>query len=346
MIDLSKLSSSEKIFIKEFEIYNSAIEVYSHTNDYDIFRTELRKMSDEYLNLLQQAVKLVKVSDSTQLNLRNAKVKLKEQNDKIAFQNDELSKSNLIQEKLLNVINRELSRAADYVKSILPTPLDNNTNAVNIDWRFVPSSKLGGDMFGYKELDKDNLAVYLIDVCGHGVQAALYSVAVMNTLNYRSLPDTDFYNPVSVFTELNKMFDMRKHNELYFTIWYGVYNYKTRELKYSSAGHPPAVYIKNKQDLKLLESDNFFIGGFQGYKFESGNCILNVNDNIYIYSDGGYEIRKNETEFMTIEELGNFLLANNDKPDSMDLLYEHIKDINYDNTLEDDFTILKMSIVK
>src|SRR5437762_2746315 len=55
----------------------------------------------------------------------------------------------------------ELAQAARYVKSLLPAKLDGD---VRIDWRFVPSAQLGGDMFGYHWLDSDHLALYLLDV--------------------------------------------------------------------------------------------------------------------------------------------------------------------------------------
>ena len=68
----------------------------------------------------------------------------------------------------------ELAEAADYVISLLPDPLDGE---VTTEWKFIPSTQLGGDSFGYHWLDDDNLAMYLLDVCGHGVGAALLSIS-------------------------------------------------------------------------------------------------------------------------------------------------------------------------
>ena len=68
--------------------------------------------------------------------------------------------------------DEELTEAANYVKQMLPLPL--NDGPVSIDWRFVPSASLGGDAFGYQWIDDDNLAVYLVDVSGHGVGAGAF----------------------------------------------------------------------------------------------------------------------------------------------------------------------------
>ena len=69
----------------------------------------------------------------------------------------------------------ELAKAADYVRSLLPAPLK---GVVETEWCFQPSDQLGGDAFGYHWIDPQHLAIYLIDVCGHGVGAALLSVSI------------------------------------------------------------------------------------------------------------------------------------------------------------------------
>jgi sigma-B regulation protein RsbU (phosphoserine phosphatase) len=74
----------------------------------------------------------------------------------------------------------EIAEASRYVASLLPAPLA--SGPVTVDWRFVPSTQLGGDSFGYHWLDPDHFAVYLLDVSGHGVGASLLSVSAMNVL--------------------------------------------------------------------------------------------------------------------------------------------------------------------
>ncbi len=64
----------------------------------------------------------------------------------------------------------ELAEAATYVRSLLPAPL---AEEIRTDWRFITSTSLGGDSFGYHWLDADHFAMYLLDVSGHGVGAAL-----------------------------------------------------------------------------------------------------------------------------------------------------------------------------
>ena len=78
----------------------------------------------------------------------------------------------------------ELAQAAKYVESLLPERL---SGEIQTDWRFMPSVELGGDAFGYHWLDDDHFAIYLLDVCGHGVKAALLSISAMNVVRNQTL---------------------------------------------------------------------------------------------------------------------------------------------------------------
>ena len=101
----------------------------------------------------------------------------------------------------LAAADRELSEAADYVRTIFPPTI--NMKNIRTEWRFVPSASLGGDAFGYHWLDSERLAVYLIDVSGHGVGPALLSVSIINTLRSQFLLNTDDYSPANVLDSLS-----------------------------------------------------------------------------------------------------------------------------------------------
>jgi len=110
----------------------------------------------------------------------------------------------------------ELAEAAAYVRSLLPAPL---TGSVETEWCFHPSEQLGGDAFGYRWVDPDHLSIYLLDVCGHGVGAALLSISVLNTIRAQGLSGVDFLDAVEVLAGLNRTFRMECQNNLFFSIW-------------------------------------------------------------------------------------------------------------------------------
>src|SRR5690606_9658524 len=95
----------------------------------------------------------------------------------------------------------------------------------------------------YHWIDDAHLALYLLDVCGHGIGPSLLSVGVLNTLRSGALIGVDARDPAQVLRGLNRLYPMALHNDLFFTLWYGVYSVADRRLAYSAAGHPPALLV-------------------------------------------------------------------------------------------------------
>ncbi|MCA0387217.1 MAG: SpoIIE family protein phosphatase [Bacteroidetes bacterium] len=236
----------------------------------------------------------------------------------------------------------ELNRAAEYVISLLPDPL--KKGIVLSEWRFVPSADLGGDSFGYHWIDDDHFAVYLLDVCDHGVGPALLSVSALNVLRSQTLPNTDFRDPVSVLNTLNETFVMEKQNNLYFTIWYGVFNRTTRELVYGSAGHPPALLFVPDGEVKELITKNLIVGHLPNFPYKSARVNVPEGAKFYVFSDGVYEVEVTPGKMWTLEEMRDLIGKEQSVDNSeLDKLYTHIKMLNRDSNLPDDFSILKLS---
>ena len=73
---------------------------------------------------------------------------------------------------------------------------------------------LGGDMFGYHWIDRDHLAVYLLDVSGHGVGSSLLAVSAANVLVVAvAARQSISASPASVMTRLNDVFQMDRQDE-------------------------------------------------------------------------------------------------------------------------------------
>jgi len=204
-----------------------------------------------------------------------------------------------------SIVNADLRNAANYVTSLLPLRLQGDVEA---SWCFIPSTQLGGDTFGYYWLDVDNFVFYLLDVCGHGVGAALLSISVAHVIRSQSLINIDFKDPGQVLSSLNEMFPMEKHNNMFFTIWYGVYNKKTRQLKYSSGGHPPAfLYNLTENASMLLSTGGLVIGAMPTTKYSNATCQVPINNRLFVFSDGVYELKNAHDEMVTMEDFGHIL---------------------------------------
>lgn len=194
----------------------------------------------------------------------------------------------------------ELAEAAEYVRSLLPAPLAGD---IAVRWDFESCSSVGGDAFGYHWIDDDHFAAYLLDVCGHGVGAALLSVSVMNTLSGHTLAGTDFRRPAEVLARLNRVFAMERHNNMYFTIWYGVYRRSTRTLRFASGGHPPALLFGpgDNAPRELIEHA-LPIGAMEDVEFPEGETAIAAGSRLYLFSDGVYEVTLPDGREMALED--------------------------------------------
>jgi len=246
----------------------------------------------------------------------------------------------------LGRLNEDLSDAVDYIKTILPEPL--SEGSVSSKWEFIPSTSLGGDAFGYHWLDKDNFAIYLLDVSGHGVGAALLSATIMNVLRSHALPGVDFCEPDQVLMSLNKSFPEEENNNMFFTIWYGVYNRIDHYLLYSSGGHPPALLLQSssieRRHMVQLKTRNCAVGVFENSAYKKDFQALKADSCLYVFSDGVYEFRHQDGSRWKYEEFANCLSTihsggNND----IDRLVKFAKNLNQSDVFEDDFTILRVS---
>ncbi len=275
-----------------------------------------------------------------------AETNLKSANRELSEKNIQIEKTLQERNQALQQLNRELQEAADYVKTILPQPISGSD--IETDWRFIPSASVGGDAFGYHWLDEDHFTFYLIDVSGHGVGAALLSVSVMNALRSQSLPNTDFKDPEQILASLNVAFPGEENNDMFFTIWYGVYNKRSRELTYASGGHPPAILIGDHAiddaRLALLRTPNNVIGAMPDVTYKKNRLIVAEKTTLYVFSDGVYEVNKSDGSMWRFKDFSDFMdNIKGEGQSRIDSLYQHVKNIGNLKNLEDDFTIVEVA---
>jgi sigma-B regulation protein RsbU (phosphoserine phosphatase) len=241
------------------------------------------------------------------------------------------------------VLADELAEAAAYVRSLLPLPLEDGP--VRTAWRFQPSTQLGGDAFGYHWLDEEHLAFYLLDVCGHGVGAALLSISVLNVLKSQALPGVNFLEPGAVLAGLNDTFTMEKQNNMFFTIWYGVLTQDTRELKFACGGHPPAVMVApGEATPQCLSAAGPIVGGFPGVNYATEHCTLAPGTRLHLFSDGVYELARPDGSTVQLEE---FIaeLARPAANTKLDDIMKWAAGIRSQAGFEDDISILELRIL-
>jgi serine phosphatase RsbU (regulator of sigma subunit) len=287
-----------------------------------------------------------KAYDMTLLSEREAKliVQLEAANTELVRAHTALAESRealLVTHKRLQ---QELLEAERYVRSVLPAPL---TEPFLLDWLFVPTTEIGGDSFGYHWIDAEHFAFYLLDVCGHGIGAALLSVAANQTLRSQALREIDFRNPEAVLNAMNLVYQMELHNDQYFTIWYGVYHLPSGNLRYASAGHPAPLLISGVPggpcESRLLPAKGPILGMLPRTNYIAQSSVIVAPCRLYVFSDGAFEIERPDASMLTFEEFQAALCRPPDANVSeLQRLLDFARDTRGHHVLEDDFSIMKL----
>jgi serine phosphatase RsbU (regulator of sigma subunit) len=237
-------------------------------------------------------------------------------------------------------MQQDLDAGAAYVQALIPPPMQ---GPVTINWKYVPSSNLGGDTIGYHWIDPDHLAIYLIDVTGHGVDSALLAVTVTNLIRSQSLPAVDMKRPDQVIAALNDAFPGEQQGHKYFTIWYGVYQPSMRRLGWTGGGHHPAILLSpGATTSKLLESGGPIVGCMEGMEFPPESCDVPPSSRLLLFSDGIFEIRRGDEIVWDLSAAIDFLSQWSSRTDSLnEALFQQVCELGGSTHLDDDFSIIE-----
>jgi len=242
-------------------------------------------------------------------------------------------------------LDRALAKASSYVHSLLPARVAEGP--ILTDWFYLPCERLGGDAFGYYRLDDEHFVGYIVDVSGHGVAAAMHSVSLLNVLRQRALPETDFTDPGQVLRKLNRMFPMDQHDDMYFTMWYGVFNIRTRVLKFASAGHHASFLVPAQPADAApiaVQCRGPLIGMVPDFEFRSETTTVPEGATLYLFSDGVFEIVTHAGEEWSMDEFKNLLRQPRDplltEPER---LHAHVRALSRPGPFDDDFSILTVT---
>ena len=191
---------------------------------------------------------------------------LREAFAKIERQNQELSQAN-------QRMKRDLDAAARVQQTLLPESFP-EIQGLNFAWTYKPCDELAGDALNIVRINEDLTALYLLDVSGHGVPAALLSVTVTRSLHPHAggAPslvagpgaNPDAVDPAQVASRLNALYPMASNGDHYFTMIYGVYDKPKRMLACCNAGHPAALLFTGPSQkdatLRQIESTDPMVG--------------------------------------------------------------------------------------
>jgi sigma-B regulation protein RsbU (phosphoserine phosphatase) len=190
----------------------------------------------------------------------------------------------------------EHAREAKLIQSSLVPAKGLRHESVEIAFRFISFSDVGGDFADFFRLPDGSIGIYLGDVVGKGLPAAMYSALVTGTLRGIHKTGTD---TARVLALLNERLLQRPISGRFCSTLYALFNPATRELVFSNAGMPLPLLV-SESSCQPLGEGGLPSGMFPGATYGQHGVQLGPGDCVLFATDGLHESRNREgVEFCT-----------------------------------------------
>jgi PAS domain S-box-containing protein len=255
-------------------------------------------------------------------------------------------------------MRRDLEEAAQIQQAWLPHALP-RVPGYDFAWQLRPCTELAGDGLNVMRLDEHRVGLYILDVCGHGVPAALLSASLNRWLSplpeesclYEPDPTSATgYRPASpavVAATLNRQFGAGPETGKFFTILYGVLDLRSRAFTYITAGHPPPVRIRADGARICPLASGLPIGVLPDCEFHEQTVRLETGDRLLVYTDGALEAIDAEDQELGERRLLEGLVALHGRPvgDSLAAAIRRIEAWCPEEQPQDDVTLLAFDVL-
>lgn len=185
----------------------------------------------------------------------------------------------------LQIIKKDLLIAKKIQQNILPLDLE-KLGPLKITIQYLPMTEVGGDFFDITEVKPNLYRLFVADATGHGVQAALVTMAIKSEYENVKLTVKD---PMLLIDILNRSYH-RKYNSLnsFFTCIVVDIDINNGKLRYASAGHPEQVMIQDDKLVHLVRTGRM-IGLSKSIKVEMIELNFHKGDKLLLFTDGVFE---------------------------------------------------------
>ena len=210
---------------------------------------------------------------------------------------------------------------------------------------------MAGDALNIVRINDDKIALYLLDVSGHGVPAALLSVTATRSLHPRAGGEPslvagpgmnpDAVDPARVASSLNTLYPMESNGDHYFTMIYGLLGIRTHRFRFTVAGHPAPILVREGSPPKRLDAMGFAIGMIDGAEYDELVIDLRRGDRLYLHSDGlTEEVNAQDERLLSAIADGQALGLQ----DAIESLVQKVIAWRGEEHLRDDVSILAVSV--
>lgn len=240
-----------------------------------------------------------------------------------------------------HICGADRKKAREIQDSLVPAS-GLKSDEFQVAFRYSPLREVGGDFAAFFTLPNAKIGLYVGDVVGKGLAAAMYAALVMGLLRAVNKTGT---SPAEVLELLNKRMLVRPVTGRYCATLYAQFDPATNELTFANAGlpYPLLVSATGTQELKLGGLPS---GLFPGATYDQYTFRLNPGDMVLFATDGVHESRNHWDEDYGWEQLSETWLecAKKTATDSLDTLFESLKLFSRYVEQRDDITAVALKV--
>ncbi|MBA8778255.1 PP2C family protein-serine/threonine phosphatase [Staphylococcus schleiferi subsp. coagulans] len=237
----------------------------------------------------------------------------------------------------VEVHDKELDVASRLQQTMLKTNIP-QFDSIQIGVISVAAQHVSGDYFNLIDHKDGTMSFAVADVIGKGIPAALAMSMIkfgMDSYGHSQLPNDGL-------KRLNRVVEKNINQNMFVTMFYGLYEDLNHVLYCSSAGHEPGYIFRAKtNEFEEITVRGRVLGVSPHVRYQQQEIAIEIDDMIIIFTDGVTEMRKEDGHFINIQNILDFILKYKSlhPQDIVQLLYEELLRVQKSGK-RDDLTIL------
>lgn len=288
----------------------------------------------EFTELAQSFNDMVKMIDDYNENLE----------EQVRNRTEELNRKNAELEKAYEENIKELAMAQKIQTSLIPNVFPETRN-LSFHGLYLPMETIGGDLYDVHKINDNKWSVVILDVCGHGVPAAL--ITTMAKISF-STNSKKYLKASEVLAAVNnELCEAIQDVGDYFTAFYCIIDTNTHSIDYVNAAHND-LYILRSNSLEIMSQTGPVVGVIKNLEYPSKTTDFLIGDRLIMYTDGVIEARNEQRELYDNSRLKEMIIANKDKSlrDFVTIIYNDIIKFKNNTPNDDDIAMLAIDMNK
>jgi sigma-B regulation protein RsbU (phosphoserine phosphatase) len=238
-------------------------------------------------------------------------------------------------------LKQELEIAATLQKSFLPEEPVFRKGNITVSAINIPAKQIGGDLYDFVEPVEGKIGVFIGDISGKGVSAALYMAKIISDFRYLSHM---IESPAQVMNRLNEILSKAPRG-MFLTAQYTIADIMTGEVLLSDAGHPPFLLIR-KKEVRIISDRSGPPLGILPEAYPVNTYALNNGDRMIFLTDGVFEAKNREGKRLGFKSLVTFVKRKSNEEQLIEQIAEYVHRFSRGAERADDLTLMELRFMK